>query len=71
MSFFKRRDKKLAKTSSAVLRNCYEYTEIGLKKAVASGDEKAMKQAMRKHRDVEYAMLYQNTPEFKKKKKKA
>lgn len=71
MSFFKRRDKKLAMTSSVVLRDCYKNTETGLKKAVASGDEKAMKQAMRKHRDVEYAMLYQNTPEFKKKKKKA
>ena len=69
MAFFKRRDKQLAREPKLVLQDCYKNTEIGLQKAVASGDEKAMKEAMRKHRDVEYAMLYQNTPEYKMKQK--
>ncbi len=41
--------------------------EDNLKKASLTGDEKWLKKAMKQHGDFEYAMLYQNTPEFKKK----
>ena len=44
MSFFKRKDKKLAKECTYnTLQEGYRQTEIGLKKACASGDEKAIR----------------------------
>lgn len=69
MAFFKREHKKLAKYSSSALRDCYRETEIGLRNATLSGDEKAIRSAMKKHQLVEYALLYQNTPEFKRKRR--
>lgn len=66
MSFFKFRDKRLAKKCSyKTLQEGYKHTEIGLKNACASGDEKAMRKAMKNHQCFEYALLYRSTPECK------
>lgn len=70
MAFFKREHKKLAKYNTAVLKDCYRQTEIGLRNATSSGDEKAIRTAMKKHQLVEYALLYKNTPEYKSKRRK-
>ena len=70
MAFFKREHKKLAKYNTAILKDCYLQTEIGLRNATASGDEKAIRTAMKKHQLVEYALLYKNTPEYKNKRRK-
>lgn len=67
MAFFKRKEKKLAKCSYSTLQEGYKATEIGLKRACASGDEKAMHKAMKNHQAFEYALLYRSTPESKKK----
>ena len=48
MAFFKREHKKLAKYNTVVLKDCYRQTEIGLRNATASGDEKAIKTAMKR-----------------------
>ena len=70
MAFFKREHKKLAKYSTAVLKDCYRQTEIGLRNATSCGNEKAIKTAMKRHQLVEYALLYKNTPEYKGKRRK-
>ena len=71
MSFFKRKDKKLAKECPYnTLQEGYRRTEIGLKKACASGDEKAIRKAMHNHQRFEYALLYKSTPEYKEKVRK-
>lgn len=60
----------MAKYNTAVLKGCYRQTEIGLRNATASGDEKAIRTAMKRHQLVEYALLYKNTPEYKNKRRK-
>lgn len=70
MAFFKREHKKLAKYNTVVLKDCYRQTENGLRNATASGDEKAIKTAMKRHQLVEYALLYKNTPEYRNKRRK-
>lgn len=68
MAFFKRNQKKLALTCDRQsLERAYHISEDNLKKASQNGDAKWLKTAMKQHGDFEYAMLYQNTPEFKKK----
>ena len=70
MSFFKRKHKKYSKCSYGTLQQGYHASEIGLRKAVASGDEKAMRKAMKVHQVFEYALLYKGSPEYKKKARK-
>lgn len=70
MSFFKRKHKSFAKCSIKSLQQGYHASELGLRKAVASGDEKAMHKAMKTHQIFEYALLYKNSPEYKKKTRK-
>ena len=68
MSFFNIKQKKLALScDKQSLERAYYCSEDNLKKASLTGDEKWLKKAMKQHGDFEYAMLYQNTPEFKKK----
>ena len=67
MAFFKKEHKKLAKYNTTILKDCYRQTEIGLRNATASGNEKAIRTAMKRHQLVEYALLYKNTPEYKRK----
>lgn len=70
MAFFKREHKKLAKYNTVVLKDCYRQTEIALRNATASGDEKAIKTAMKRHQLVEYALLYKITPEYRNRRRK-
>ena len=70
MSFFTRGQKVLAKKCSySTLYNKYEKTEDELRRASYTGDEEKLKKAMAKHREIGYALLYRNTPEFKTKRK--
>lgn len=45
----------------------YDNSDFELERASYNGDKKALKQAMKKHQKYEYALLYRNTPQFKKK----
>ena len=70
MSFFNKKQKQLALNCSRDrLEKAYHISEQNLHKASLSGDEKWLKMAMKQHGNFEYAMLYQNTPEFKKRRK--
>ena len=67
MGFFTSHQKKLAKTySKEALEYGYHKSEDNLRKASYSGDIKLLKQEMKKHGNYEYALLYKNTPEYKK-----
>ncbi len=67
MAFFKKVHKKLARTNSPEsLARAYHSSEESLKRASRTGNEKLLKSAMKRHGNYEYALLYQNTPEFKK-----
>ena len=67
MGFFSRRQKRLArKYTASELKSGYHYSENELKEAAENGDKKALKRAMKVHDNFEYAMLYKNTPEYKK-----
>lgn len=70
MSFFKKEHKNLAKLSSSVLKKKYEESEDKLRAVAKTGNEKELKKVMKEHGNIEYAMLFQSTPEFKKKNKK-
>jgi hypothetical protein len=70
MGFFTSHQKILAKTySREALEYGYHKSEDNLRKAALSGDCKLLKQEMKKHGNYEYALLYKNTPEYKKKHK--
>lgn len=69
MAFFNRKHKKFARCNYKILKKGYHASEISLQRAVASGDEKAMRKAMETHQAFEYALLYRNTPEFRSKHK--
>ena len=71
MGFFNKTHKKLAQYNSySQLQQAYEQTEFDLERASYNGDKKALRKAMKEHGNIEYALLYKNTPEFKKKNKK-
>ena len=71
MGFYNKSHKKLAQYNSYLeLQQAYEQTEFDLERASYNGDKKALKKAMKEHGNIEYAILYKNTPEFKKKNKK-
>ena len=66
MSFFKKEHKLIAcKNPSTYLTKKYEKSEDRLKYYARVGDQKKLKKAMKEHGKIEYAMLYQHTPEFK------
>ena len=72
MAFFTNTHKKIATTSSREdLQQRDAASEEKLRRASRTGNEKALKQAMKEHGNIEYAMLYQMTPEFWKKRNKA
>ena len=67
MGFFTARHKRLArKYTASELKDGYRYSESELREAAESGDVKALKRAMKVHGNFEYAMLYKNTPDDKK-----
>ena len=70
MGFFSRRQKRLArKYTVGELKDGYHYSESELREAAENGDVKALKRAMKVHGNFEYAMLYKNTPDYKKRRK--
>ena len=70
MGFFTARHKRLArKYTASELKDGYRYSESELREAAESGDVKALKRAMKVHGNFEYAMLYKNTPDYKKRRK--
>lgn len=72
MGFFNKRQKEMAKnTNPYSLLKKYETSENKLLIASQSGDEKEIKKVMKEHHDLEYAMLYSNTPEYKRIMKKS
>ncbi len=58
------------KCSIQELQRGYERADFALERASYNGDKKGLKEAMKEHRKYEYALLYRNTPEFKRKRKK-
>ena len=70
MAFFNDEHKQLSKLPRDVLEKQYSRTEARLKAVARTGNEKALKQAMKEHGNIEYALLFQSTPEFQEKKKK-
>ena len=71
MGFFNKTHKKLALYNSYLeIQQANEQTEFDLERASNKGDKKSLKKAMKEHGNIEYALLYKNTPEFKKKNKK-
>lgn len=68
MGFFTGKQKKMAKKCSLYdLQRGYQNADLALERASYSGNQKELKNAMKEHRKYEYALLYRNTPEFKKK----
>lgn len=66
MSFFNRRQKKLALACKYnQLQEAYHESEKDLRMASRSGNEKLLRKAMKQHGDFEYALLFKNTPEYK------
>lgn len=71
MGFFTMKQKRMAKKCSVRdLQMGYQNSDFALERASYAGDKKALKEAMKEHRKYEYALLYRNTPEFKKKRRK-
>lgn len=55
--------------SRAYLLKEYEKSEQELKLVAKTGKEKALAKVMDRHRLIEYALLYQESPEFKSRRK--
>ena len=71
MGFFTANQKRMAKKCTIrELQAGYEKSDFALERASYNGDKKALKEAMKEHRKYEDALLYRNTPEFKKSRKK-
>ncbi|MBR4003592.1 MAG: hypothetical protein IKM43_00620 [Clostridia bacterium] len=71
MGFFTKTHKEMAKTKSLKqLQIGYKNSEEALIDASFKGDKKALKHAMKIHGRYEYAILFRNTPQYKKCKKK-
>lgn len=71
MGFFSFNEKRLAKKySQSTLSRMYKESEAELAKAALNGNISALNKAMKKHHAAEYSLLYQKTPEFKKRKEK-
>ncbi len=69
--FFEPKHKRLALSSSpGQLNKAYKKSERVLKKVARCGDEQELAAVMERHRDIEYALLFQKTPNFNKRKKK-
>lgn len=71
MSFFKREQKRLAlRNSKSNLENLYHKSELKLRRVSKTGNESELKKAMKEHGKYEYALLYQNTPEYRNKRRR-
>ena len=66
--FFELKHKHLAFSKTAhQLNQAYKKSERALKKSACGGDERELSNVMKQHHDIEYALLFQKTPEFKQK----
>lgn len=63
--FFTRKQKEMALTRGYLLEREYELSERDLIKVAKTGNEKQLEKAMSIHHDIEYALLYTYTPEYK------
>lgn len=71
MAFFNDYQKLIARRfKSRELKKKYKESERLLNRASKTGSESMIAKAMESHRTYEYALLYQNTPEFKYKSEK-
>ena len=70
MAFFKKEYKELAKKPRNYLQKKYMESEANLIRASATGSDKIIRKVMKEHGKFEYALLYQNTPQFRKKLKR-
>lgn len=71
MSLFTISQKKYAlKKNSADLQKEYHESEINLHNAVIEKDNAKFRKEMKKHKRCEYALLFKNTDEYKKKVRK-
>lgn len=69
-SFFSGKQKVMAMNMSAnELKKGYKKSEQMLRNVAKTGDEKALAEVMREHSNYEYALLYRNTPNFKKRRR--
>lgn len=65
MIWFTRKQKKLARTTSAArLQSMYERSEQKLDIAARRGDLKAVDRAMKEHHDYEYALLCKKAKKY-------
>ena len=68
MAFYSRKQKQLAKNTSAWdLKSVYRETEKDLEYYAQKGDMKKLKETMKKHKDYEYASLYKESMQYRKK----
>lgn len=68
--FFTNKQKSLAfNLKKGELKKRYKKSERDLKITAKSGNEEELAKVMKRHGNYEYAMLFQNTPEFKKRRK--
>lgn len=66
--FFTSKHVSLASTKSrSELKREYKKSEKELKQVAKTGNEIALSRVMKRHGVIEYAMLYQKTPNFKRK----
>lgn len=63
--FFTKKQKEMALTKGYLLEREYELSERDLIKVAKTGNEKQLEKAMSIHHDIEYALLYTYTPEYK------
>lgn len=71
MGFFTASQKKMAKKCSVQdLVAGFQNSDIDLEIASHRGNSKDLKKAMKEHTNFERALLYRNTPKFKKKAKR-
>lgn len=61
------KQKRIARQNdSSTLHKAYEISERRLKHCARKGSNKEMEKAMKYHKDIEYALYYQQSPEYKK-----
>lgn len=63
--FFTKKQKEMALTKGYLLEREYELSERDLIKVAKTGNEKQLEKVMSVHHDIEYALLYTYTPEYK------
>lgn len=63
--FFTKSQKQLALKKGYFLEREYELSERDLIKVARTGNERELKKCMENHHEIEYAMLFTYTPEYR------